>query len=80
VPVQSPFVGWSRVRAARSRVASGGYLTLVLGQTLTFKGSPCWCSSSPPSGDGSPCASIIVERYDDRWAACRGQGSYKIRT
>ena len=41
----------SAVAAGRSK---GCYLTLILGQTLTFKGSPCWCSSGPSSGDGSP--------------------------
>ena len=62
------------------RVASACYLTLVLGQTLTLRGSPCWWSSGPPPCDGSPCASIIVERHESRRAVCRGQGSCKIRT
>ena len=56
-----------------------GYRTLTLGQTLTFRGSPRWWSSGSPSGEGRPRDSIIVERYDDRRAACSGQGRWKIR-
>jgi acetyl esterase/lipase len=51
----------------------------VLGQTLTFRGSPCWWSSGSPLGEGRPCDSIIVDRYDDRRALCSGQGRWKIR-
>jgi hypothetical protein len=41
--------------------SSGDYLTLVRGQTLTLKGSPCWWSSGPSPGAGNPCDSSIVE-------------------
>ncbi len=54
------------------------YLTLSLGQILTCKGSDCWCSSGSLSGEGSPCASSIIELKDSRRAACRGQGLWKI--
>ena len=48
------------------------------GQTETTRGSPCWCTSGLPSGEGSPCASSIVERHDRRHAAYRGQGQWEI--
>ncbi len=37
------------------------YRTLTRGQTLTLKGSPCWCSRGSPPGAYKPCDSIMVE-------------------
>ena len=87
-----PGAAWkpSLVRSARGPSADfhfdgyisrseGPYRTLIRGQTLTSKGSPCWCSRGSPLGEGSPCDSSIVERNDNSRALCRGQGWWKIR-
>ena len=70
-----------KVLLSRKRTfSSGAYRTLIRGQTLTLKDSPCWWSSGSPPGAGNPCDSSIVERQESRLAPRSVQGRWEILT
>lgn len=71
-------------RAQRSSLTLLGpferdHRTRTRGHTLTFKGSPCWCSKGAFAVGGNPCDSSKVDRHDSRCASCSGQGRWKMR-